>query len=217
METITKDLLTVLEDTKQQLQADTNTLTITDTQSGVFLTLRRKNFSDSTEERRFIKNVERLIRSSIEYKEWVFFVKDSLHLDICAFTGESDEETGDIEIHHHPLTLYDIVQAVVDTYVMQDQEFCSFEIAQEVIDLHFKLKVGFVPLLGSLHKKFHNGYLDIPIDVVHGDYKYILQHYYIRDEVKEKVQKYESITLSSRPSYTWSKDFYPQLKVSDNK
>jgi tryptophan synthase alpha chain len=39
------------------------------------------------------------------------------------------------------LTLYDIVQAVIDSKIMKDMPFNSFDIAREVIDLHFKLKV----------------------------------------------------------------------------
>ena len=201
------DLVSIVEESKNQLVSDELKLEIKDTKTGVYLSLRRSNFEDEKEEKRFFKNVERLVRGSIEYREWLAFVKDTLNLDFCAFTGETDAETGDIEIHHHPLTLFDIVQAVVDTYIMNDKEFCTFDIASEVIDLHFKLKIGFVPLLGSLHKKFHNGYLDIPIEFVHGDYKYILENYFIREHVKEKVLKYESVTLE-QVTIDWKKNEY---------
>jgi len=207
MPSAVNDLVSLVEESKNQLVSNEVKLEIKDTKSGVYLSLRRSNFEDEKEEKRFFKNVERLVRGSIEYREWLAFVKDTLSLDFCAFTGETDAETGDIEIHHHPLTLFDIVQAVTDTYIMNDKEFCTFDIASEVIDLHFKLKIGFVPLLGSLHKKFHNGYLDIPIEFVHGDYKYILDNYFIRDHVKEKVLKYESVTLD-QVSIDWKRNQY---------
>ena len=213
----TFELSQILEESKQTLVANEETQTIEDKQTGIYLALKRKNFADESEEKRFIKNVERLVRSSLEYREWLSFVKDTLGMQACLFTGETDDETGDIEIHHHPLTLYDIVQAVCDTYIMKDKEFCTFDIAQEVIDLHFKLKVGFVPMLRSLHKKFHNGFLDIPIELVHGDYRYILDNYYIRDSVAEKVAKYESIKLGDdKFKYSWSKDNYI-FNVEDTK
>jgi len=211
-----EEMLVAAEESKQILKADGETLKITDTQTGINLTLDRLNFENETEEKKFIKSVERLIRSSIEYREWLSFLKDSLQMNICVFTGETDEETNDIEIHHHPLTLYDIVQAVIDSKIMKDMPFNSFDIAREVIDLHFKLKVGFVPLLRSLHKKFHNGFLQIPIELVHGDYKYILDNYYIREEVLEKVSKYESVKLENFQKLSnWSKDNYAFMNVSD--
>ena len=201
-------LTELLESSKQQLESDEKDLTVKDTKTGIYLALRRKNFNDENEEKRFFKAVERIIRGSLEYREWVSFVKDTLQLDVCAFTGETDEETNDIEIHHHPFTLYDIVQMVTDTYIMNDKEFCSFDIAQEVLDLHYKLKVGFVPLIRSLHKKFHNGYLDIPIELVHGDYEYLKKTYFIRPETLEKVEKYEKIKLEHVGLYKWAKDRY---------
>jgi hypothetical protein len=67
-----------------------------------------------------------------------------------------------------------------------------------------------------LHKKFHNGFLQIPIELVHGDYKYILDNYYIREEVLEKVSKYESVKLENFQKLSnWSKDNYAFMNVSD--
>jgi hypothetical protein len=210
-----QDLEKIVEESKKQLVSIEGSKTIQDTETGIYLELNRKNFVDESEEKKFIKNVERLVRSSLEYKEWIKFIKDTLNLNVCVFSGETDEETDDIEIHHHPLTLYDIVQAVCDTKIMKDQEFCTFDIAKEVIDLHFTLKVGFVPMLRSLHKKFHNGYLDIPIELVHGDYRYILDNYFIRDNVLEKVRKYESVTLGKQPLLSWSKDNYKFIQGNE--
>ena len=202
------DFSSILEESKQQYESDAQKLVITDKQSGYYLSLRRDNFEDEKEEKRFIKNVERLVRGSLEYREWLAFIKDTLNLDYCVFTKETDAETGDIEIHHHPLTLYDIVMIVVDTYIVNNKQFCTFDIASDVINLHFQLKVGFVPLLGSLHKKFHNGYLDIPIELVHGDYKYLLENYFVRENLLTKVSRYESIHLSDDILPQWQKDNY---------
>jgi len=198
----------LLKESKQQYEANAEKLVITDKHSGYYLSLRRDNFEDEKEEKRFIKNVERLVRSSLEYREWLAFIKDTLNLNYCVFTKETDAETDDIEIHHHPLTLYDIVMIVVDTYITNDKQFCTFDIASEVINLHFQLKVGFVPLLGSLHKKFHNGFLDIPIELVYGDYKYLLENYFVRESLQMKVSRYESFHLSNVELPQWQKDNY---------
>jgi len=203
-----KDLVQIVEESKQILTAEEDQ-TIVNTQTDIYLSLKRDNFADEKEEKRFIKAVERMVRSSIEYREWLSFVRESLGMTACVFTGETEEETGDVEIHHHPLTLYDIVQAVCDTKILNNQSFSSFDIAYEVIDLHFKLKIGFVPLLGSLHKKFHNGYLEIPIELVQGDYKFLLNNYHIRKNVLDKVLKYESVTLKTiSHKIQWKKDQY---------
>jgi len=177
--------------------AENNTLVETNEQ--VYLTLKRKEFADDKEYKKFIKNVERLVRASLEYKEWVQFVKFSLGYDYCLFSLELDEETDDIEIHHHPFTLYDIVDLVVAKNIQQGKEFTTFEIAYQVMELHYQLKVGFVPLSGTLHKKYHKGNLPIPREFILGDYMYLYNNYPLTEELRKKIDAALKISLTNLP------------------
>jgi len=163
----------------------------------ISLQLERDSFMSEKEEKRFIKSVEGLIRKSVEYYEFVSYIRDTLGNKYCAFTEESNDETEDVEMHHHPFTLYDIVCIVTYNKIKNNQKFTSLSIAQEVLRRHFELNVGVVPLLGSLHKKYHNGYLEIPMEFVIGNYKKLFEIYYIDDETKNKVSKLMFITLSN--------------------
>lgn len=138
------------------------------------LELKRKTFPDEKTFNSFIKKVGGLVRGTIEYRDWVSYVKDVLGFKHCAFTNESGEELT-IEIHHHPLTLFDVVEVVLATYIKNDIEFSSLDIARETLLLHYTNNIGYIPMVTSLHEKYHNGYLIIPPKFISGKWKYLLE------------------------------------------
>jgi len=185
----------------------------------MLLALNRTSFVDEKEATKFIKNVERIVRTSLEYREFVHYIRCILGYSKCLFTNETYDETNDVEIHHHPLTLFDIAEAITSTYIHNKQRFNSFNIASEIIKLHFSLSIGFIPLISTLHKKFHSGNLDIPIDIVIGDWKYIVNNYVLSDATRQKIKEYCSIskeTVRSRLLKEEKDVFYPAiLRVED--
>jgi len=167
------------------------------------LSFRINEFSDEKHERKFINNVKRLIRSSYEYKEWTDFLVDVKHLVNCVVTGEKLGECK-IEFHHHPISLENIVTAVIDKFIANKIPFSTSDITYEILKLHFNMKIGVVPLVTTMHQKFHNGFLHININDVIGDYKFFLNNYPLREEMLEVVRRYESINESV--NYGWEKD-----------
>jgi len=164
------------------------------------LSLRISHFPDEKEYTRFIKNVVSLVRHSYEYKLWTKYVKDDLGHNICALSGEvSDEVT--IEIHHHPLCLFEIVEVVVNSHIIQSLEFCTADIMKEVLELHFENKVGYIPLCSTLHEKYHNGYLQIPIDKVQGNWQEFLKTYPIPDHIMLKVNMLANIKTTNHKGW----------------
>lgn len=174
------------------------------------LPLRIKNFPSSKEYEQFVKSVERAVRSSQEYKLWVSYIIEHMGHSYCALTKEHIGECP-IEIHHHPITLYTVVKGVVNKYLSSETEFSTFDIATKVIELHFQNKVGYVVLLSSLHSKYHNGFLNIPIELVNGSYKHILQNYNIDEEEYEKICKLCSVKAEDIKQI-WNKDYYPGIQ-----
>jgi len=176
------------------------TLNIDTDKSQIFdLEFKRNGFYDDKERTSFIKKVERIIRTSPEYKDWVRYIKEVKGYDYCQFTHEVSNEVT-IEIHHHPFTLFDLVTIILDTYEHRQQLFTSYLIAEEVMKLHYQDFVGYVPLVKTLHEKYHNGFLHIPIDLVHGNWSYIISNvgsiFYVSDEILEKIQSLSSIKLN---------------------
>jgi len=140
------------------------------------LSLRIRNFENEAEYKKFVKNVEMLVRRCNEYKLWRNYIIDVLQINTCMITHESVNEVT-IDVHHHIPSLYLLISALVNKHIEKQINFCTFDIAQEAIELHFKNKIGYVTLLKSIHEKFHNGYLTIPISMVKGDYSYFLENY----------------------------------------
>ena len=136
------------------------------------LPLRVKNFEDTSAYNKFIKNCERLIRASSEYKLWRKYIVDVLGVNTCTITHEKMDEVT-IDVHHHVPSLYIAVKTIINKNIEKETEFSTFDVCLETIELHFKNKIGYTTLISSMHEKFHNGFLSIPIDYVKGDYKQI--------------------------------------------
>lgn len=173
------------------------------------LHLRIDHFEDEGEKIRFIKSVEKMVRRSPEYSLWRNYIMDVLGQTTCEITNESITDCS-IEVHHHPLGLYTIVEAIVTDYLNHKREFSTFDIAKDVIELHFQNKVGYIVLISNMHEKFHNGKLQLPIEYVRGDYKWIPQHYSMEQEPYDKFLELCNIHVSDVKE-NWSKGNYPGL------
>ena len=171
------------------------------------LSLRINNFENESAYKKFVKNCEMMIRRSIEYKLWRNYIVDVLQVNECAITHESMEDVT-IEVHHHIPSLFTLVCGLVNKCIDKDQEFCTFDICQEAIELHFKIKIGYVALLKSMHEKFHNGKLTIPISFVKGDYNFFVREFSkFLDE--DELDKIDLRLATNESNCTWSKDDYP--------
>lgn len=144
---------------------------------------------------KFIKRVETIIRSSMEYRDYISFLKEYVNMNQCAFfnnVSNSSSSKVRIEVHHDPLTLYDIVKIVVNKFIDEGIPLDDLYIADEVLALHYKNLVGLIPLSKSIHQIIHNSSeLFIPLNLVYGDYKKFLEEYndYLDDDILDKVEK----------------------------
>ena len=174
------------------------------------LSLRVRNFENETEYKKFVKNCEMLVRRCNEYKLWKSYIVDVLQINSCMITHENMSEVS-IEVHHHMPSLFTLISALINQHIEESNDFCSFDIAQQAIELHFKNKIGYVTLLKSMHEKFHNGYLDIPIELVKGDYNYFMTEYskYLDESDIDTINARFAMKASN---CDWAKDEYPIAK-----
>ena len=97
-----------------------------------------------------------------------------------------------LEFHHHPFTLFDYTEAVVNKMLdeQESEEPFVFEmdVAKEVAMLHYKFMVGLVPLDPTSHQQVHDNKLDIHPDLVIGDYARFYKEYekYLPEHTKSK-------------------------------
>ena len=173
------------------------------------LPLRVKSFLSTKEYECFIKNVEKLVRMCQEYRLWVDYIIDHLGHSCCALTKESINECP-VQIHHHPISLYAITKGVVNWFLTKEIEFSTFDVATKVIELHFQDKIGYIVLISDLHAKYHNGFLSLPIELVHGEFKYVLQNYTIDENEYDKICKLCNVHVEDL-KLQWKKDDYPGI------
>jgi hypothetical protein len=182
--------------------------------SKMLIPLKRDNFPTIGHYKKFINSVERQVRSSPEYKDWISYLRGELGATECSLTHEVNDETS-VEIHHHPISLFNVCSIICNTLMTKGEFFSTFDVAQFVIALHFQGKVGFIPLVKSIHEKFHNGFLDIPIDLVKGDWRFLVDNFVCPPEVQVVVNKFASIGLANA-STVWTNSNYQSEDNDDS-
>jgi len=170
------------------------------------LSLRINNFDSETEYKKFIRNCESLIRKCGEYKLWKNYIIDILQVNSCMITNENINEVT-IDVHHHVPSLFTLVCALVNKRIDCNEDFCTFDIANEAIELHFKNKIGYVTLIRTMHEKFHNGHLEIPINLVKGDFRWFVREYgkFLEDD---ELNTINSRLAASMSNVSWGRDNY---------
>ena len=148
------------------------------------------NISDNKKKRKFIEQTKRSIRSSMEYRDYIQFLRENIDMDSCAFfqfvTSNSslnpDNKKIKIEIHHEPFTLDDLVATVLE-----------------------KNQVGLIPLSKTIHEIVHNsGKIPIPLYMCYGAYVQFVREYEpylsklgLMDKLERKIKATKEITAES--------------------
>jgi hypothetical protein len=160
-------------------------------------------FYEEKEYKKFIKNVEKLIRLSDEYKNYIGVLRDTVSaLNIDNILSHITSNDAELEFHHYPLSLYDIVDAVMIQKFFDDENFTTFSIAKEVLELHYKNLVGLVPLSKTNHELAHIGELFLSSNQIFGNYKEFINRYPegVSKELREKIKEMDDNTEKGHPS-----------------
>lgn len=146
----------------------------------------------------FINDIERYVRNSREYRNYVVWLKLRHKNTICESLGiNSDELEGvRIEQHHHPITLFDVTYIIGMKLIdglKKDEYLTMYEIANEVIREHLVHKtIGTVALTTTYHELYHAGEYNITKkDMIFGNYESFIKKYneYIPQATMERIQK----------------------------
>lgn len=171
------------------------------------------DISNAKKRDKFIKRVERIVRSSMEYRDYIQFLRENMDMDSCAFFANVTSNTKEnnenkkvkVEVHHEPFTLYDYVNTVVEKYIEEGIPIDSMDIAEEVMELHYNNNVGLIPLSKTIHQIVHNTRkIPIPLYMCYGAYadfvkmyKPYLEELGLMDKLEEKVNLTKTITPES--------------------
>ena len=163
------------------------------------------NIEKPKDRKKFIERIEKNVRSSMEYRDYIRFLKEHIGLDSCIFfqnVSSSNKKHVRIELHHEPFTLYDIVSVVVKKFEEEGIPLNDLAIADEVMELHYANKVGLVPLSKTAHEIIHkSSKLMIPLSMVYGSYSEFIEEYepYIEDYMFENLEKKIDMTNNLTP------------------
>lgn len=162
-------------------------------------------FYEEKEFVRFVKAVERLVRSDRSYSNYIKKIKEAennLTKDVVLQNLSSHDAT--IEMHHHPFTLYDIISIVAIHKFNNNEKFNSFSLAKEVIKLHYDNLVGLAPMSITTHQLAHatlnsktkTRYISLTKKQIFGKYDEFAEIYKdgLTLETKEKLKEFEKIS-----------------------
>lgn len=104
----------------------------------------------------FVKNIEKLFRTSPDYKFWLDTIPDR---DICSATELTKYNDGvTIHIHHYENTLWDIVTHILEKFDENNLPINAFYICIILSELHMNGCISYVPLSHDVHDQIHNDY-----------------------------------------------------------
>lgn len=130
--------------------------------------------------KKYIDDVEKMVRSSREYREAVQYMRKYMDMNTSAFSKNINNIESNkikIELHHTPFTLYDIALAVFNKRSRLGEPLDIELVAKEVAYIHYLLIVGLIPLSKTEHKLVHNQALFVPVDKVLGNYEKFIDMY----------------------------------------
>lgn len=161
------------------------------------------DFYDEKGTKKFIKNIESLIRTSREYKNYIEQLRTNFaHLNNDVIMGNVSTLDADLEFHHYPFSLYDIVEVIVMKGAATSKLESSFSAAKKVMDLHYKNMIGLVPLMETNHELVHAGKLFISTKQIFGNWEKFVEEYdsYINTDMKNKIKDLKEKSDANLPS-----------------
>ena len=165
------------------------------------ISLEPYDFNDEKDFDRYIKDCKRIVRQSFEYKQFIAELKNKMGMNKCAFLNISAEENPKvkIEIHHYPFTLDDLINKVFNKRSYYHESLSVYVVAKEVLELHYKVMVGLIPLSETVHELYHSGRLFIPIDKIFGRYQLFITYYqpFIDPDLLDTVSRIEKYTIEN--------------------
>lgn len=157
------------------------------------------DFNNEKEKYKFIFSIEQLVRTSTEYKKFVYFLRNNLDITKCTFHPEVDTKDlrkTKLEFHHYPIDLYTIVETIVDSY--DEGEYVNpYEVADKVMLEHYRFNIGLVPLSKTVHELYHSGKKFINLKYVYGKYERFMNGQYgsnFSDEARQIVSDLKALS-----------------------
>ena len=130
------------------------------------------NLADQKDFKKFLSELEKSVRGSFEYQQYIQYLRNSFNMNSCAFYRNVSNVPNPkikIHVHHDPITLYDICTIIFRKRQTLGEPIDEESIAKEVMWNHYNGFVGLIPLSETAHELVHANYLFVPCTHVFGD------------------------------------------------
>ena len=161
------------------------------------------NYYDDKAVKKFIKSCERMIRHSTEYKLYIEQLRSNLsELNRDVVQGNITTLDADLEFHHYPFSLYDLIEIYMIKAMLEDRKITTYSVSRAIMDLHYKHHVGLVPLGKTNHELVHDGKLFISENQIFGNFKQFARDYdiAISMDLKAKLKDLKNYTEKDSPT-----------------
>ena len=145
------------------------------------------DLTDEKDFARYISDIEKEVRGSFEYKQMIQYFKDNMEMNRCAFlqgTTVDPENRISIEIYNKREHFGESMEVQM--------------VAKEVMQRHYELLVGLIPLSKTVHELAHSENIFIPVDRVLGNWQRFLNVYsdFLNPEQADVIQRIIEYTES---------------------
>ena len=173
------------------------------------------NLADQKDFMKFVSELEKSVRGSFEYQQYVQYLRTAFNMNSCAFYRNVTNAVNPkikIHIHHDPITLYDMCLVVFRKRQTNGEDIDEESIAKEVMWNHYNGFVGLIPLSETAHELVHNSYLFIPSTHVFGEWKSFVEMYkpfftFDQLDTLKDIEEASEIYTSDRAKYLFEKRF----------
>lgn len=116
-----------------------------------------KYFNNPHDLIKFIQDVEKCIRTSKEYTNYIRYLKNIVGLRNCSLFRDIDDTKAPIEMHHGPIfTLYDIVEIQIAYLYKYNLAINSYRLTHNILKDHWNNIIQVVMLCKTAHNAVHN-------------------------------------------------------------
>lgn len=143
-----------------------------------------------------IKKFVKFARSSNEYQRYFRYLKQNLDMTRCSYLPYVTTGLGGlhIELHHSPFTMFDITKAVCARCLEEYGSANEFDVAEEVMMLHYENLVGLIPVSPTVHELIHSEAFDVHPGLTYGYWKEFVKRYrkYFTEDLELKLKDLEA-------------------------
>lgn len=176
-------------------------------------------FLDAANYSKFIKEVEKLVRTSDDYSAFVQYIKRCLGINFCQVSSKIYDTDATIEMHHGPLfTLYDVCDVILTWFIKNHLKINTFRVANKVLDEHFAMRVQVIMLTVTNHEAIANRDLFTHFNQGIGNVDAFIKMYtpYLNDEQKYKIWNFMNLCDSSNFGKSFDRGFLDTDYIKKN-